>query len=111
MFDLGRAHSEPGNRKSWKYSAVAQVRRANFRATRPDDSHRLALLIEATIRTTLGIGDGAGGALAVMAKSDLPVTILVSPRSRLGSLEPAAVAFISSPGSATVIEGDHATRQ
>jgi len=85
--------------------------RDKLRAARPDDAQRLAALIEGAAGTSLGIGDGPGGMLALPTATGRPLTVLVSPCPRLGLLEPAAIVFMSEPPGSMHIEERHIVRQ
>jgi PAS domain-containing protein len=85
--------------------------RDQLRAARPEDTRRLAALIESAARTTLGLGEGAGGIVALPMRGGAPITVLVSPCPRLDLLEPAAFVFISQPMGRAPIDEHFVTRQ
>jgi DNA-binding CsgD family transcriptional regulator len=85
--------------------------RDRLRAARPEDSQRLALLIEGAAKTTRGLGESPGGVLALPTSTGTPITVLVSPCPRLGLLEPAAFIFISRPMGGLIIDEHHVARQ
>jgi len=71
--------------------------RGQLRAARPQDSDKLASLIQGAAKTTRGIGLEPGGILSLPTSSGAAVTVLVSPCPRLGLLEPAALVFLGTP--------------
>jgi len=85
--------------------------RDQLRTARPEDSQRLASLIESAARTTLGLGEGSGGSLALQTSTGTPVTVLVSPCPRLGLLEPVAFVFISQPMGSVPIDEHHVVQR
>lgn len=85
--------------------------RNQLRAARPEDSQRLASLIEGAVRTTLGLGEKSGGILTLSTGTGSPLTVLVSPCPRFGLLEPAAIVFISQPQDTLDIEEHHVARR
>jgi DNA-binding CsgD family transcriptional regulator len=85
--------------------------RDQLRAAKPEDTRRLAALIESAARTTLGLGEGPGGMVALPTRAGAPITVLVSPCPRLDLLEPAAFVFISQPIGSVPIDEHHVARQ
>jgi DNA-binding CsgD family transcriptional regulator/PAS domain-containing protein len=85
--------------------------RDQLRAARPEDSQKLAALIEGAARTTLGLGERPGGILALPTSAGIPVTVLVSPCPRLHLLEPAAFVFIGQPTGSMPIDERHVARK
>jgi len=74
--------------------------RGRLCAERPADTQQLTRLIGDAARTTRGLGETAGGMLALPTRLGPPVTVLVSPCPRLGLLEPAVLVFVNeAPGS------------
>lgn len=85
--------------------------RGQLRAARPDDSLKLANLIQGAVKTTLGMGEEPGGIISLPSSVGSAVTVLVSPCPRLGLLEPAAMVFVSTPPRSVSFEEDHVTRR
>jgi DNA-binding CsgD family transcriptional regulator len=85
--------------------------RGQLRAARPDDSRKLAVLIEGAAKTTRGLGQESGGILSLPTGAGDAVTVLVSPCPYLGLLEPAALVFLSTPMRSLHLERRYVARR
>jgi DNA-binding CsgD family transcriptional regulator len=71
--------------------------RGQLRAAKPQDTRKLAALIQGAAKTSRGLGQAPGGFLSLPTGTGTAVTVLVSPCPRLGLLEPAALLFLGAP--------------
>ena len=71
--------------------------RGQLRAAGPQDTRKLAALILGAAKTSRGLGHESGGVLSLPTSTGTAVTVLVSPCTRLGLLEPAALVFLGRP--------------
>jgi DNA-binding CsgD family transcriptional regulator/PAS domain-containing protein len=76
--------------------------RDQLRATRSDDTERLARMIRGAAGTTLGNGEDAGGIILLATRTGAPLSVLVTPCPRVGLLEPAVLVFIAEPRPAPI---------
>ena len=84
--------------------------RGRLRAARAEDSEKLTRLIKDAAGTALGVGDDAGGILALPTRAGRPVSVLVSPCPRLGLLEPAVLVFLGTPRTSAEIDHRQSAR-